>query len=324
MNVPSVFVSSTCYDLSQVRMDLREFIESLGLEPVLSEFSTFPIDPGASNVDNCVGAVRDRATIFVLLLGIRYGSVVQGKSITNREYLTARAKGIPVYTFMTKELLTMLPMWRQNPNGNFAGIVDSPEIFAFAASIYDSGSAWVFPFESAQDIKETLKSQFAILFGKSLADRRLSSMPFSATVQLLSGPALRLVVERPSALGVRLFAHVLADEMHTVRLARFDLEQGVVFGPQKCMNGDEFYEWATLQIISAKELFEVFDRLWEPVLSGTLARSDKDADPDLPIQIFWYMSRRDSWKSTDSSSSGARTATAYAPTTGSFACRSHL
>src|SRR5260370_40798935 len=127
---------------------------------------------------------------------MRYGSVGQGKSITNREYLTARAKGIPVYTFMTKELLTMLRMWRQNPNGNFAGIVDSPEIFAFAASIYDSGSAWVFPFESAQDIKETLKSQFAILFGKSLAaNRRLSSMPFSATVQSLSGPTLRLVAD---------------------------------------------------------------------------------------------------------------------------------
>jgi Domain of unknown function (DUF4062) len=40
-----MFVSSTCYDLSQVRADLRDFLLSLGIEPVMSEFDTFPIDP---------------------------------------------------------------------------------------------------------------------------------------------------------------------------------------------------------------------------------------------------------------------------------------
>lgn len=34
---PAVFVSSTCYDLSQIRADLKIFIESIGLDPALSE-----------------------------------------------------------------------------------------------------------------------------------------------------------------------------------------------------------------------------------------------------------------------------------------------
>lgn len=42
---PSVFVSSTCYDLKQVRVDLKNFIsEQLGYDAVLSEFDSFPID----------------------------------------------------------------------------------------------------------------------------------------------------------------------------------------------------------------------------------------------------------------------------------------
>ena len=36
---PSIFVSSTCYDLKQIRQDIREFIEAdLGYEAILSEF----------------------------------------------------------------------------------------------------------------------------------------------------------------------------------------------------------------------------------------------------------------------------------------------
>ena len=35
---PSIFVSSTCYDLKQIRQDIREFIEAdLGYEAILSE-----------------------------------------------------------------------------------------------------------------------------------------------------------------------------------------------------------------------------------------------------------------------------------------------
>jgi len=47
MRKPCVFVSSTCYDLKQVRADIRQFIEDRGMEPLLSEFSTFPVNPNA-------------------------------------------------------------------------------------------------------------------------------------------------------------------------------------------------------------------------------------------------------------------------------------
>lgn len=53
---PSIFVSSTCYDLKQIRRDIREFIEAdLGYEAILSEYDSFPIDPDKDTINNCLG-----------------------------------------------------------------------------------------------------------------------------------------------------------------------------------------------------------------------------------------------------------------------------
>src|SRR6476646_11478620 len=106
---PSVFVSSTCYDLNQIRADLRVFLLSLGVEPLLSEHTTFPVNPQVGTMANCVNAVKERADIFVLIVGSRYGTLDEsGKSITNREYLEARAKGIPIYVFISNSILNIL------------------------------------------------------------------------------------------------------------------------------------------------------------------------------------------------------------------------
>ena len=39
-----IFISSTCYDLSQVRQDLRDFISGLGHNPMMSEQKSEIID----------------------------------------------------------------------------------------------------------------------------------------------------------------------------------------------------------------------------------------------------------------------------------------
>ena len=86
---PVVFVSSTCYDLKQVREDLKDFFEeNYGFQTMLSEFDSFPIDPCKGTFENCIENVDKAADVFVLIIGNRYGYVMEsGKSITNLEYL---------------------------------------------------------------------------------------------------------------------------------------------------------------------------------------------------------------------------------------------
>jgi len=81
---PSIFVSSTCYDLKQIRSDLFDYFESCGYAPTLSEFSSFPVNPDSDTIDSCLDAVKNHSDIFILIIGGRYGyETPRGKSITN-------------------------------------------------------------------------------------------------------------------------------------------------------------------------------------------------------------------------------------------------
>ena len=70
-HTPVIFVSSTCYDLKQVREDLKEFFEcNYGFQAMLSEFDSFPIEPCIGTFENCLNNVDKSADIFVLGMGM--------------------------------------------------------------------------------------------------------------------------------------------------------------------------------------------------------------------------------------------------------------
>lgn len=111
MEKTKIFISSTCFDLSQVRKDLKEGIEAMGHIPILSENKDFPVNPSLNSAENCIEAVRNNADILVLIIGGSYGFTLDsGKSITNTEFLTALDKGVPVYTFTKKDIVNVLPV----------------------------------------------------------------------------------------------------------------------------------------------------------------------------------------------------------------------
>lgn len=229
---PSVYVSSTCYDLAQVRQDLRLFLESMGMIPVLSEFNSFPVDPNLDAISNCLAGVKDKADILVLIVGGRYGSQNKnGKSITNMEYLEAKAKGIPRYVFVQKSLLTALDIWRKNPSSDFSNIVDSPKLFEFIESLRDPKENWVFSFESAQEIIETLRKQFAYLFMDALSLRyKVTCSGLPEELRDLSGTALLYVIQKPFVWEYRLFSQVLHDELYRFSSLKKDVDYGLVLG----------------------------------------------------------------------------------------------
>lgn len=171
MNRTRVFVSSTFFDLEQVREDIRATINQLGHEPLLNEYSSFPILPDLDTIENCKKAVRN-SDIFILILGGRRGSLdpVSGKSVTNVEYETAVQSGIDCFVFVNDRLMTLLSVWRKNPEADFSPSVDSTQVFEFIDKI-NAAQRWIFPFAKASEISEILRLQLSV-FLKSLLDRK--------------------------------------------------------------------------------------------------------------------------------------------------------
>lgn len=257
MKRPALFVSSTCYDLQQVRSDIKLFAETLGLEPILSEYNSFPVNPDAGTLENCLNAVNKSADLFVLIVGSRYGSILAGdKSITNLEYLTARAKGIPVYVFVSRQILNILPVWKANPLLDFGTVTDSPKLFQFVSDLKDNGTNWVFGFDKAQDVFDVLHSQLAYLFMDALEIRRRFNTAggLSPNFARYSGTVLRVLIERPSIWEYLLFSEALEFELRTLREQRLDWSHGIALGRAERVAPREFGSWVKVKLSEVSRL----------------------------------------------------------------------
>lgn len=291
---PSVFVSSTCYDLNQVRADMKRFLENMGLDPILSEIPTFPVNPQVSPVENCLRAVKERADIFVLIIGARYGSQNEsGKSITNLEYLEAKAKGLPVYVFVLKQILSVLPFWKKNPQANYEGTVDTPKLFEFVETLRSSQDHWVFEFEEAQHIMDTLRRQLAYLFMEGLILReKVKDLRLSPALRELSGRCLKLMLERPIAWEYGFFSAVLADEMNADQDLKWDLQYGLKIAHIHPL-GEllQMINWIQQKMNDIQALVHSVDRLMNQAIQEALGKPGEPGDPEHLV----YVARRIAW-----------------------------
>jgi hypothetical protein len=228
-------VSSTFYDLKQIRADLASFIhDELGYTPLLSELDSFPVDPDADTIENCRRRIEQDADILVLIVGGRYGSVDRrcAKSITNIEYLAARAKGIPIYAFIHTAVIDLLPVWKNNLEANFSVAVDDPRVFEFIEQIRSEDHVWAFEFRSARDITVALKKQFAHLFLQRLKlTQKLQCCPDQNLAASLRGRTLRILLEKPGAWEYLLFAQTLIDEVDSYADLKRRYQLGIALGP---------------------------------------------------------------------------------------------
>jgi hypothetical protein len=231
MNQLRVFVSSTCYDLSQIRADLFDFISNLGYQPVLSEHSSFPINPDNDTINNCIENVKS-SDIFILIVGNRYGHVIDnGKSVTNTEYLYAKKIGIPIYVFIYKPIITLLPVWRQNRGADFSNSIDSTLIFDFVDLLRSVDKNWCFEFEKAQDIIHTVRIQFSHLFkGALLIKRKFNSFEKPEFWDKLSANAINVAIKEELLYEVQFFIQVLDDELSKHEDLKLDHEYQILLG----------------------------------------------------------------------------------------------
>lgn len=175
MAKPKIFLSSTYYDLRQVRADLERFIKELGYEPVLNEQGNIPYGKEDRLEDYCYKEINN-VDILVSIIGGRYGSESkhEKQSISQLELKTAYELNKQVYIFIDKGVYNEYRFYLSN-KGNadvkftYADNIKIHEFIEFVEALPNNNT--IHGFETSNDIITFLKEQWAGLFQRFLQEQ---------------------------------------------------------------------------------------------------------------------------------------------------------
>ncbi|MBD7944726.1 DUF4062 domain-containing protein [Psychrobacillus sp. Sa2BUA9] len=203
-----VFVSSTCYDLSIVRSQLRTFLSAMGYTPIMSDFNDVLYDPRIHTHTSCIDEVIN-SDMLILIIGSRFGGkgvpeavekvdfqnikkedmaagtlseLQENLSITQLEVLKAIESSIPVYTFIEQKVWHDHELYERNKekeiiNQIYFPSIDKQEtakyIFNFINFVRQRAKGNnIFSFSRIQEVEEIIKKQWASYFQKLLNEQR--------------------------------------------------------------------------------------------------------------------------------------------------------
>ncbi len=175
MAKPRIFISSTFYDLRQVRSDLDIFIENLGYEPVRNEEGDIPYGKDDALEEYCYKEIK-AVDILVSIIGGRFGSESKrsNSSISQIELRTALKENKQVYIFIEKNVLSEYETYlinKENTSMKYR-YVDDVRIYHFIEEVKNlNANNNIKGFETASDISRYLKEQFAGLFQRFLEEQ---------------------------------------------------------------------------------------------------------------------------------------------------------
>lgn len=177
MAKPRIFISSTFYDLRQIRAELDKFIESLGYEPVRNEEGDIPYGKENELQTYCYKEIEN-VDVLVSIIGSRYGSkssvdASKEYSVSQQELKTAIQNNRQVFIFIDKNVLTEYETYSLNKEKADIAYkyVDNVNIYKFIEEIKSlSRNNNIKAFETVDDITSYLKEQFAGLFKQFFVD----------------------------------------------------------------------------------------------------------------------------------------------------------
>lgn len=173
MAKPRVFISSTFYDLRQLREDLERFVRELGYEPVRNETGAIPYDKREKLEASAYREV-ELCDVLVSVVGGRYGSESQdhpGYSVSQAELRRALDRGIQVFIFVEGAVLSEYSTWQLNKTNDDVKyrFVDNIKVYEFIEQLYAlPRNNPITPFATSLEIIDYLRAQWAGLFQRFL------------------------------------------------------------------------------------------------------------------------------------------------------------
>ena len=176
LDAPKVFVSSTMEDPTRVfRGLIIDALDQMGADILEFQDDTFPYSgsPTSDVTRETIAAVRT-ASAFVLIVGKRYGNLLDGKSIVHHEYLEAKSCNTPTFVFIEHRV------WADYQRGTKkSDYIESEEHFRF---IEELSRYKVWPFEEHKECVKHLKAQFMNHLGGFFAFSRRATWLWNENV----------------------------------------------------------------------------------------------------------------------------------------------
>jgi hypothetical protein len=161
-----VFLSSTCYDLADLRAEVEKFLTAKGHAILLSDRANFPISPGSHRHDVCLENVS-KCDLFVVVLDRRYGAPYYKDlsiSITWAELREALRTKKHIVAFVRQDIFNERLSFKHNKKlGNSFDpvFVDNLKTFDLIDEVQlASEGIWLQPFDNSVQIKEKLENLY--------------------------------------------------------------------------------------------------------------------------------------------------------------------
>ncbi|WP_010657913.1 DUF4062 domain-containing protein [Brucella anthropi] len=191
---PTFFLSSTIYDMRDLRSAIKFSLEARGCRVLASEFNDFEADSSKHSYEACLENIR-KCDYFVLLIGSRVGGWYDKEnrvSITQQEYREAykehKSRGLRIVTLVRSEVwqvredrkeLSRFLSTQDLPDDKKKAISDFPSKFAEDADFisrfltevgrnFETATAvktgapkptgnWIYPFVTFKDVHDVLQ-----------------------------------------------------------------------------------------------------------------------------------------------------------------------
>jgi len=180
----SAFISSTCYDLADLRAELAEHLTRDGFIVKRSEDpgSAFFVDPTDDSIESCLRNV-EASDVVICIIDRRYGGILKhgpnaGLSATHVEVRHARTHKKPVFFFVREPAARDFDALRVDPNAPTRWTEpDDPAVrakwLAFMKEIaalprHTGWSNWCDPFKVSCDLKPLVRKRLGDYFPTQL------------------------------------------------------------------------------------------------------------------------------------------------------------
>jgi hypothetical protein len=202
--IMKIFLSSTCYNLTDLRAEIEKFLSDKGYTLLLSDRSNFPVNTGIHRHEVCVENVAS-CDLFILVIDSRYGAEYykdKNISITWAELNEAIRTKREAIAFVRRDIFNERQTCRHNQKkgNNFDPFfVDNIKTFDIIDEIQkNEAGIWMQPFDNSLDIKdklngiyETKQSPLNILQSSiEVSAKNISLTEFSAQTALFLSSTL--------------------------------------------------------------------------------------------------------------------------------------